>query len=105
MLPSAVFECGSIIFTPDAHSGVDAVCNRFGSPNCQGSIRFTPGGVIGHHPYRLFTRVILAGLFIPGISVVGLAQAELAGSGDRRAAVLDAQFAVDGALVGFHSVQ
>jgi hypothetical protein len=29
------------------------------------SIRFPPGGVNGHHPYRLFTRVITAGLFVP----------------------------------------
>jgi hypothetical protein len=35
----------------------------------------------------------------------GLEQAELAGSGDRRGAVLNAQFAVQGALVGFHGVQ
>ena len=71
----------------------------------------------GHHPYRLFTRVITAGLFVPatmwdrpwiggpGVSLGGLAQAELAGSGDRRGAVLHAQFAVHGALVGFHGVQ
>ncbi|MGY4646371.1 hypothetical protein ACVWWN_000167 [Mycobacterium sp. URHB0021] len=35
----------------------------------------------------------------------GLAQAELARSCDRRGAVLNAQFAVQGALVGFHGVQ
>jgi hypothetical protein len=27
--------------------------------------RFPPGGVNGHHPYRLFTRVITAGFFVP----------------------------------------
>jgi hypothetical protein len=26
--------------------------------------RFSPGGVNGHHPYRLFTRVITVGLFV-----------------------------------------
>jgi hypothetical protein len=74
------------------------------------SIKFPPGGVNGHHPYRLFTRVITAGLFVPattwdragsggpgGVSLGGLAQAELAGSGDRRGAVLNTQFAVQGA--------
>ena len=78
------------------------------------SIRFPPGGVNGHHPYRLFTRVITAGLFPRddlgwgwiGRGVLGgLEQAELAGAGDRRGAVLDAEFAVQGALVGFHGVQ
>ena len=34
-----------------------------------------------------------------------LEQAELAGSGDRGGAVLDDEFAVQGALVGFHGVQ
>jgi hypothetical protein len=63
------------------------------------SIRFPPGGVNGHHPYCLFTRVITAGLFAPrrsgigldraapgGVSLGGLEQAELAGAGDRRGA-------------------
>jgi hypothetical protein len=78
-------------------------------------MRFPPGGVNGHHPYRLFTRVITAGLFAPatmwdgpgsgGVSLGGLEQAELAGADDRGVAVLDAQFAVQGALVGFHGVQ
>jgi hypothetical protein len=59
-------------------------------------MRFPPGGVNGHHPYRLFTRVITAGLFAPatiwdgtgsgGVSLGGLEQAELAGAGDRRGA-------------------
>ena len=40
-----------------------------------------------------------------GVSLGGLEQAELAGAGDRRGAVLNAQFAVQGALVGFHGVQ
>jgi hypothetical protein len=57
--------------------------------------RFPPGGVNGHHPYRLFTRVITAGFFVPDdlgsawirrVSVVALEQAELAGAGDRRGA-------------------
>jgi hypothetical protein len=83
------------------------------------SIRFPPGGVNGHHPYRLFTRAITAGLFVPAtmwdrlggsggpgaVSLGGLAQAELAGSGDRRGAVLNTQFAVQRALVGLHGVQ
>jgi hypothetical protein len=78
-------------------------------------MRVPPGGVNGHHPYRLFTRVITAGLFAPatiwdrpgsgGVSLGGLKQAELAGAGDRRGAVLHAEFAVQGALVGFHGVQ
>jgi hypothetical protein len=78
------------------------------------SIRIPPGGVNGHHPYRLFTRVITGGLFPRGdlgwgwlgrVSLGGLEQAELAGTGDRRGAVLNAQFAVQGALVGLHGVQ
>ena len=77
-------------------------------------MRLPPGGVNGHHPYCLFTRVITAGLFAPrrsamglagGVSLGGLKQAELAGAGDRRGAVLNAQFAVQGALVGLHGVQ
>ena len=78
-------------------------------------MRFPPGGVNGHHPCRLFTRVITAGLFGPatiwdgtgsgGVSLGGLEHAELAGADDRRGAVLDAQFAVQGTLVGFHGVQ
>jgi hypothetical protein len=39
------------------------------------------------------------------VSLAGLAQAELAGSADRRAAVLNTQFPVHGALVSFHGVQ
>src|SRR3954447_18802834 len=42
----------------------------------------------------------------PGrVSIGGLEQAELAGAGDRCGAVLSAQFAVEGALVGLHGVQ
>ena len=43
--------------------------------------------------------------WIGRVSLGGLEQAELAGAGDRRGAVLDAEFAVQGALVGFHGVQ
>ena len=81
-------------------------------------MRLPPGGVNGHHPYCLFTRVITAGLFAmrrcgiglvdraaPGVSLGGLQPAELTGANDRRVAVLNAQFAVQGALVGFHGVQ
>ena len=78
-------------------------------------MRLPPGGVNGHHPYCLFTRVITAGLLPPrrsgmgldpgGVSLGGLEQAELAGAGDRRGAVLNAEFAVQGALVGLHGVQ
>ena len=78
-------------------------------------MRLPPGGVNGHHPDCLFTRVITARLFVParmwdgpgssGVSLGGLEQAELAGAGDRRGAVLNAEFAVQGALVGFHGVQ
>jgi hypothetical protein len=57
-------------------------------------VRLPPGGVNGHHPYHRFTRVITG----------GLAQAELAGPDDCRGPVLNAQFAVHGALVGFHGV-
>jgi hypothetical protein len=39
------------------------------------------------------------------VSLGGLELAELAGAGDRRRAVLDAEFAVQGALVGLHGVQ
>ena len=39
------------------------------------------------------------------VSLGGLELAELAGAGDRAGAVLDAEFAVEGALVGFHGVQ
>jgi hypothetical protein len=39
------------------------------------------------------------------VSLGGLEQAELAGAGDGRVATFDAQFAVQGALVGFHGVQ
>jgi hypothetical protein len=39
------------------------------------------------------------------VSIGGLEQAELAGAGDRCGAVLDAQFAVQRALVGLHGVQ
>ena len=50
-------------------------------------MRLPPGGVNGHHPYRVFTRVITAGVFVPGddvgsawigrVSLGGLEQAEL----------------------------
>ena len=43
--------------------------------------------------------------WIGRVSLGGLTQAELAGAGDRGGAVLDAEFAVQGALVGFHGVQ
>jgi len=78
-------------------------------------MRLPLGGVTGRHPYGLFTRVITAELFAPvatwnatglaAVSLCGLEQAELAGAGDRRGAVLDAQFAVQRALVGLHGVQ
>ena len=78
-------------------------------------MRFPHGGVNGRHPYGLFTRVITAGLFAPEaiwdgtgpvrVSLGRLTQAELAGAGDRRVAVLTAQFAVQRALVGLHGVQ
>jgi hypothetical protein len=78
-------------------------------------MRFPQGGVNGHHPYCLFTRVITAGLFAPaaiwdgtgpgGVSLGGLKQAELAGPGDRCGAAFNSQFAVQGTLVGFHGVQ
>ena len=38
-------------------------------------MRFPPGGVNGHHPYCLFTRVITAGLFAPRRSGMGLDRA------------------------------
>ena len=78
-------------------------------------MRLPSGGVTGRHPYGLFTRVITAellpprrsgtGLAWPGVSICGLQQAELAGAGDRGGAVLNAQFAVQRALVGLHGVQ
>jgi hypothetical protein len=78
-------------------------------------MRFPQGGVNGHHPYCVFTRVITARFFVPatiwdgtgpgGVSLGGLKQAELACPGDRRGAVLNAEFAVQGALVGLHGVQ
>jgi hypothetical protein len=55
------------------------------------------------------------GLFVPatiwdgtgsdGVSLGGLEQAEFAGAGDGGVAVVDAEFAVQGALVGFDGVQ
>lgn len=39
------------------------------------------------------------------VSLGGLELAELAGAGDRRGAAFNAEFAVEGALVGFHGVQ
>jgi hypothetical protein len=39
------------------------------------------------------------------VSLGGLEQAELAAAADRRGAVLNAQFAVQGPLVGLHGVQ
>src|SRR3954453_17912546 len=39
------------------------------------------------------------------VSLGGSEQAELAGAGDRRSAVLNAEFAVQRALVGLHGVQ
>jgi hypothetical protein len=77
-------------------------------------MRLPQGGVNGHHPYGLFTRVITAGLPLRrsgtgtglGRGVErGLKQAELAGTGDRCGAAFNAQFAVQGALVGLHGVQ
>lgn len=78
-------------------------------------MRLPPIGVNGHHPDCLFTRVITAGLLAPrrsgmgldpgGVSLGGLEHAELAGVGDRRGAALNAQFAVQGALVGFDGVE
>ncbi len=41
---------------------------------------------------------------LAGVSLGGLEQAELAGAGDRGGAALNAQFAVQGALVGLHGV-
>jgi hypothetical protein len=78
-------------------------------------MRVLPVGVNGHHPYRLFTRVITAvsvpprrpgtGVAWGGVSLGESEQAEFAGSGDRRVAILDAHLAVQGALVGLHGVQ
>jgi hypothetical protein len=78
-------------------------------------MRLPPVGVIGHHPDTLFTRVITARLLAPatirdgtgsgGVSLDGLEHAELAGAGNRLGAVLNAEFSVQGALVGFHGVQ
>ena len=77
-------------------------------------MRFPQSGVNGHHPYCLFTRVItrdcaprddLGWNSKGGESRGGLEQAELAGADDRRGAVLNAQFAVQGPLVGLHGVQ
>ena len=48
---------------------------------------------------------ICDGTGLSGVSLGRLEQAELAGAGDRRGAVLNAQFAVQGALVGLHGVQ
>lgn len=65
--------------------------------------------------YRLFTPVITAGSLSRRHCGAGVnskrtslgtsVQAELACSGDRRAAVLNTQFAVQSSLVGLHSVQ
>jgi hypothetical protein len=77
-------------------------------------MRLPPVGVIGHHPDTLFTRVITAGLSAPatirdgtgsGVSLDELEHAEFAGAGNRLGAVLNAEFSVQGALVGFHGVQ
>ena len=74
------------------------------------SVRFPPSGVTGHHPYDPFTRVIPARLLprrrsgmghLGGVSFGGSERAEFAGARDRRRAVLNAQFAVQGALMVF----
>ena len=58
----------------------------------------------GDH-WGLFPRGDLGWGWLGRVSLGGLEQAELAGTGDRRGAVLNAQFAVQGALVGLHGVQ
>jgi hypothetical protein len=78
-------------------------------------MRLPPGRVNGHHPCGPFTRVVTADLWPPAtiwvetglerVSLRGSEQAELASAGDRGSAVLDAQFAVQRALVGLHGVQ
>jgi hypothetical protein len=42
---------------------------------------------------------------ITGVWLGGLEQSEFAGAGDRCVSVFDAEFAVEGALVGFDGVQ
>lgn len=73
------------------------------------SKRFPRCGVNCHHPYWLLTRMITAVLFPAamwdGLPLDGLEQAELAGAGDGRGAVLNAEFAIQGALVSFHGVE
>ncbi len=74
-----------------------------------------PRGVSRHRPNRLFTRVINARPFSDktirdgprsGKAQVGeLQQAEFSRPPDRRAAVLNAQLAVHGALVGLHGIR
>jgi hypothetical protein len=70
--------------------------------------------VNGHHPYRLFTRVItgdcsprddVGSAWMGRVSLGGLEQVEFSCSLDRCVAVLHAELAVEGALVGFHGVQ
>jgi hypothetical protein len=77
-------------------------------------MRLPPGRVNGHHPYGPFTRVVTADLWpatiwvetgLERVSLGGSEQAELASADDRGSAVLDAQFAVQRALVGLHGVQ
>jgi hypothetical protein len=74
----------------------------------------TGAGVSCHHPYRRFAQVINASSRrviqarpqgFAEVRAAGLQLAELAGAGHRRGAVLGAEFAVQGALVGFHGVQ
>jgi hypothetical protein len=74
-----------------------------------------PAGVNGHHPLLhvhpgdccgiVRPAAIYDGTGLSGVSLRGLEQAELSGAGDPRGAVLNAQFAVQRALVGLHGVQ
>jgi hypothetical protein len=111
-------EAGAVALHRFVLDPVETTCG--GRPSCAGvvmtgrrliSIGVPPGGVNGHHPYRVVTRMITAGSFAPvtmwdRAGVVGwLEQAELAGPFDCPVAVLHAEFAVQGAMVGFHGVQ
>lgn len=77
-------------------------------------------GVNRHHPDRRFARVInarrslarrvrdrlhLAGRWCGKVQAGELQQAEFSRSADRRAAVLNAELAVHGTLVGLHGVE
>ncbi len=65
-------------------------------------MRLSPRGVNRHHPNRLFARVINA---ISRSAQAGeLQQAEFSRPTDGRAAVLNAELAVHGALVGLHGI-